>query len=641
MKIRNIRIMSFLLVFLLMFTTVISGCSSTESGESINESGVDISDVVSRDSSASDTESGESSIEDSSDESIDDSSSANESDKDDSSSDESKPDTSKPDTSKPDDSEPDVSEPDVSTPVEPEPVEPTDIEKLGGYENVNLTYTFNYANSNMGRHSQSDFMPYVAYLDKNGNIQDYFFDSYLFLPRTGFGPSGASMHANLSNPTKAIDWTAYVNDTFASGYNVSALNSAFGKVKTTLGDSDKNAGVFFTILYPSKTATSFGTLGGRSLNFSKIEDRKYAIKWMIDEQIQKFQSSNCENLELVGFYWLEEYLVDSGDDVLLKYASDYLHSKGLTFIWIPWYEADGYKRHKQLGFDVTCMQPNLFFLGYTDPNRVTTSAQLSNKYNMCMEMELDYNVSKPYYYNRYLYYLEGGMKTGMMEKVKMYYQDTAVGVYYDACYSKDSLFRSVYDLTYKYAKGTLTQSDINYHRPAGQDDNFVKDIEFDKILNGADWISIGKTYTGCKSYTDGNGMGYQNVSGNELTDGKIAKTELSTDWFAFHNSIRDREGRFSITIDLGKVTSGISHFAAHFDNKHKYAIGSPLDIKIYTSTDGVNFKYYGTPELVLDPNYSAFYLNGSDVSARYVKLSIGRSDKAYIFCSEFLVGVDK
>jgi hypothetical protein len=287
------------------------------------------------------------------------------------------------------------------------------------------------------------------------------------------------------------------------------------------------------------------------------------------------------------------------------------------------------------------MQPNLFFLGYTDPNRVTTSAQLSNKYNMCMEMELDYNVSKPYYYNRYLYYLEGGMKTGMMEKVKMYYQDTAVGVYYDACYSKDSLFRSVYDLTYKYAKGTLTQADIDKVRPKGVEDNVVSDVRFDKIMEKAKWVSIGKSYTGCRSYTDGNGMGYQDVSGRELTDGIIASEELSTDWFAFHKTIRDNSGRFSITVDLGKLTEGIKHFAAHFDNKQLYAIGTPLDIKIYTSRDGNRFDYYGTADLILDPNYSAFYLSGNEVSARYVKLSIGDSDKQFIFCSEFLVGVDK
>jgi len=223
----------------------------------------------------------------------------------------------------------------------------------------------------------------------------------------------------------------------------------------------------------------------------------------------------------------------------------------------------------------------------------------------------------------------------------MYYQDTAPGVYYRACYSKNSIFRAVYDLTYKYAKGTLSQSDIDNWKPDGMEDNFVDDIEFDKILKKAEWISYGKSYSGCKSYTNGSNTGYHNISGKELTDGIIADEELSTDWFAFHNSIRDSNGKFSITIDLGETRSDISHFAAHFDNKQLYAIGAPMGISIYTSKDGKSFTYYGSPELVLDQEYSAFYMKGNEVTARYIKLSIDSSDKNFIFCSEFLVGVDK
>ncbi len=626
------RIIPFLLLYSLLFTYMFSGCVSDETSGSSEDVSLNSFTDSSNDASINASTSDGSSRDESS---LDESTSAESSD------------TSEPETSSPDESLPDEKPSD--NPSDKPSENPSDtpsnklstIERLGGYENLNLTYTFRYYNSDRGRHTESDFMPYVAYLDKNGNIKDYFFDSYLFLPCVGAGPSGASMHADLSNPTKAKDWIAYVDDTFAVNANVSALNSAFGKVKSQLGDSDKKAGVFFTLLYPSRTATNFGTLGGKSLNFSKTADRKYAIKWMIDEQIKKLEQTNCKNLELVGFYWLEEYLVEEGDAELLKYASEYLHSKGLKFIWIPWYRADGYTRHEDFGFDVTAMQPNLFWLGFTDPYRVTDSAELSKKYGMCMEMELDFNVSQEYYFNRYLYYLEGGMTSGMMDEVKMYYQDTGPGVYYSACYSNNSLYRSVYDLTYKYANGTLTQADIDKVRPKGVEDNVVSDVRFDKIMEKAKWVSIGKSYTGCRSYTDGNGMGYQDVSGKELTDGIIASEELSTDWFAFHKTIRDNSGRFSITVDLGKLTEGIKHFAAHFDNKQLYAIGTPLDIKIYTSRDGNRFDYYGTADLILDPNYSAFYLSGEEVSARYVKLSIGDSDKQFIFCSEFLVGVDK
>jgi len=513
-------------------------------------------------------------------------------------------------------------------------------EDMGGYENLCLTYTFRTSNSyDYGRHYEKDLMPYVSYIDKSGNIKDYFFDSYLFLPCMDFGPSGARMHVDVNNPTKAIDWTAYVEDTFYQGANVDALETAFGKAKDALDDSDKKAGVFFTILYPCANATNFGTLGGKKLNFSKTEDRKYAIKWIIDEQIKLFNEGNYNNLELVGFYWLEEFLVNDDDVELFQYASEYLHSKGLKFIWIPWYQADGFAKWKTLGIDVACMQPNQYWMGYFDPNRVTTSANISKKHGMGMEIELDARVTQDDYYNRYLDYLEGGLETGMMNGVKMYYQDGKPAVYYQAANSSDERYRSVYDLTYKYAKGTLTKEDITAVRP-DIDSNYVDDIDFTEsiLLSGITWFSIGKSYTGCASYVDGNGMAYQDVDGKELTDGIIAKEAVSTDWHAFHTSIRDRDWRMSVIIDLGETRDDITNFAAHFDNRQEYGIGAPTNILLYYSVDGENYRYINAVDLIMDSTDSCINYKCSPITARYIKLSFVPADKGFVFCSEFLVG---
>ncbi len=364
---------------------------------------------------------------------------------------------------------------------------------LCGYENVCLTYTFDLYGRNFGRHEASDLIPYVGYVDANGNVSDYFFDSYLFLPCNSIGPSGAPMHASSEKPTVASDWIAYVDDTFAEGYNVDALEEAFGTVKTSLNDdSDKKAGVFFSILYPTKTSVSFGNLGGRNLNFSIHEDRKYAIKWLIDEQIERFAENNYENLDLVGFYWLEEYLMNcefTDEDIeLFNYASDYLHSKGLKFIWIPWYKAFGTERTDELGIDVACMQPNMYFMSTADYNRVKSSIQFSQAHGLCMEMEIDvgalYNEE---YFNRYLQYLEDGMELGAMNSVKMYYQDKKTAVYYNAHTGKAPYGRIIYDLTYKYAKGTLTKFDINIARG---DSSLLGDVNADGEIDKYDYIFV-------------------------------------------------------------------------------------------------------------------------------------------------------
>jgi len=515
---------------------------------------------------------------------------------------------------------------------------------LCGYENVCLTYTFRYSRGDKGRHYEADLLPYTAYLDQNGNVKDFFFDSYLFLPCMDFGPSGARMHLDESNPTKAIDWTAYVDDTFAKDANVDALEAAFGKTKAALNDTDSKAGVFFTLLYPGKQATNFGTLGGKSLNFSKMEDRKYAIKWMIDEQITRFEAAGYDHLDLVGFYWLEEYIASGDDKELLNFASDYLHSKGLKFIWIPWYQASGYQNWQSYGFDVACMQPNLMWMGYNDPSRVKTSIALSEQYGLSMEMECDGKVYTDEYFDRYLNYLGGGLNSSMMGAVKMYYQDGKTAVYYQACHSKDARFRSVYDLTYKYAKKTLTQADIDAVRPEQSDKGYtiVDDIGLDSLKSDkVNWISIGKPYDACQSFIDGNGMAYQQVDGKELTDGILATEELSTDWHAFHHSLTDRDGRFSVTIDLGETRNDLTHFYAHFDNRLENGIGAPTGLILSVSENGKIFRSLTKPAMIMDDTNSCIRFETEPVSARYVKLSFTITGGAFVFCSEFLVGAKK
>ncbi len=514
---------------------------------------------------------------------------------------------------------------------------------LCGYENVCLTYTFRTSGYNNGRHYTDDLMPYTAYLDANGNIKDFFFDSYLFLPCLDYGPSGARMHVDVNNPTKAQDWTAYVNDTFASGANVDALEDAYGRTKAALNDTQSKAGVFFTILYPCRNAYNFGTLGGRSLNFSLTADRKYAIKWMIDEQISRFRQAGYNNLDLVGFYWLEEFLVEEADVQLIQYASEYLHSKGLKFIWIPWYQSNGHTRWQSLGFDVACMQPNLMWMSYHDPDRVKTSISISEQYGMGMELEIDLRVTQDDYFNRYLDYLDGGITSNMKNGVKMYYQDGKPAVYYTACHSQNARLRLVYDLTYKYAKGTLTQYDISSVRPGNVGNNYVDDIDLDNLMSvDVDWISVGKEYYGCASFVDGSGAPYQNVDGKELTDGKLAYEELSTDWHAFHISLTDGNGRMSATIDLGEIRTDLTHFAAHFDNRLKHGIGAPVNIEISISNDAQTYYTLASPNLTLDTTNSCFkYESDEPVTARFVKMAFDVDSRYFIFCSEFLVGVRK
>ncbi|MPM26619.1 hypothetical protein SDC9_73123 [bioreactor metagenome] len=82
---------------------------------------------------------------------------------------------------------------------------------------------------------------------------------------------------------------------------------------------------------------------------------------------------------------------------------------------------------------------------------------------MCVEMEIDYrSITQSEWRARYIAYLRGGVKTGYMKDgIKMYYQDGAPGVFYDAYESGDPLVRAIYDNTYLFSKSRLTEEIID------------------------------------------------------------------------------------------------------------------------------------------------------------------------------------
>ena len=235
---------------------------------------------------------------------------------------------------------------------------------LYGIHNINLTYTFATRATNWGRHTKDSLLHDVGYYDRSGKLVDTFMDAYLFLPCVTYGPSGGTMYES-SNPAKAGDWISYLDDLFEDGYNVSALNSAVAEVGQQLGMPDYKVKVFFTILFPHDGQTNFGSLDGKNnLDFSDQADRKAAVDWLMDEEIRRFEAGNYAHLELVGFYWFEEYLTYAFENALslVQHFNGRVHDKGYKSIWIPYYRASGYNHCKEYGFDVVCMQPNLMWM---------------------------------------------------------------------------------------------------------------------------------------------------------------------------------------------------------------------------------------------------------------------------------------
>lgn len=318
-------------------------------------------------------------------------------------------------------------------------------------------YGYGSTHEESGLITPEEFLPYVAYLDTEGAVTDTMFDGFLFLPYTRFNYSTEARNAN--------GWHYYVDDVYYPGRNMEALNTAVGTVKNALGRSDYKVAVYTSILYTFQKTNDdppkpnvFGDIDGDGADedITKLEDRKKAIKWIMDEEINRFRAGGYGNLDFKGFYWFEEH-VDYSDPhelTLIRFASDYAHSLGVKLFWIPYQLASGYADWKALGFDMACMQPNYMFHAENTSAVLYSNAEKTRLLGMCVEMELT-GVTNRSNAQRFEEYMIAGAQTGYMNSVKVYYQDGVPGAFSQACYSDDEFTRKVYDDLYLYAKEKL------------------------------------------------------------------------------------------------------------------------------------------------------------------------------------------
>ncbi len=342
-------------------------------------------------------------------------------------------------------------------------IEPSE-ELLNGSKDLCLLYHHN----GMAGYTVEDLIPYVAYVDKEGNPKDIMFDSALFLYSTGTMPSGGSAHEG----SYKSDWEWCVEDLFKPNYNLNALDKAVGQVKEALSlDDDYKYNVTLTLYNPYAHVTDFGDVDGDGVseNMSVYENRVKALNWYIDLLNQRFQAANFQNIQLVGYYWWDEYVdyADPNAEKMLNSVSEKVHSLGKDFFWIPWFTAPGFSDWSQYGFDVACMQPNYVFS--TDPSysNIINCEKYTEMYGMGVEIETwEACLSDKVFYERYMEYIAAGAEYGYMnDTVCMYYQ--SFFTFRDAANSDNLMARSVYDITYQFIKGQVQ------HTPNG-----INDISF-------------------------------------------------------------------------------------------------------------------------------------------------------------------
>jgi len=291
---------------------------------------------------------------------------------------------------------------------------------------------------------------YVAHVNADGVPDDWFFDTVLILALTG--ESQRSFEPNYGNgPGLAEDWRYYLDNRLFGGLSEMAeLEKAVDATSKALSDPAHTIRVVIGIPYPDPRATQFGDLDGKSLDFSRCEDRAAAVRWYLREVSRRWTSSHFEHLRLAGFYWVREEAPEP-DRPLLKLVSNLVGSQLLPFYWIPYFGSEGGSKWRELGFDIAIQQPNYFFYE-VPPERIREAAKFAFDQRMGVEMEMDRRVTKSdERRERYLRYLDGGVDIGYLHSgILAWYDDFAL---LECGQSKDLALRKVYDETHRFVTG--------------------------------------------------------------------------------------------------------------------------------------------------------------------------------------------
>lgn len=295
-------------------------------------------------------------------------------------------------------------------------------------------------------------LPYVAYLDEEGNITDTFMDGFVLSNGEDLPSKSKVAEASYKK-----DWDHLFNCLFNGPTGMNHVEEVVGTVKDALNKPDYKVQIYLSLFPIRDTVTDFGDVDGDGISedLTKAEDRRKVLEWFTDLCLEEFASRGYKNLELGGFYWGIEAIGYWRDDShLVKETADVIHDRGSQLLWIPYYVANRYYTGYELGFDLVCMQPNVMFTGDVPLWQFTHTAEVSKQTHMSVEIEHSYQaLSDPHFVRNYMLYLYYGAVTGYDEGVRIYYDDR--DNFAQMARSDLPLCRMQYESTYRFAKGTL------------------------------------------------------------------------------------------------------------------------------------------------------------------------------------------
>lgn len=269
--------------------------------------------------------------------------------------------------------------------------------------------------------TEVQFLPYVVHKHADGH-KDWLFDGFLFLEfADGKGNAYATGYAKKY--AKKTEWLWLLDRIFEKSKALSALDLCIQSQKKIIGKPGFRHQIVLGLPMPHPSQKDWGDLDGHTMDFSKRQDQLAVLHWYIQELTTRFKQRKYKNLELAGFYWVEEDIIACKD--LTVPLSDYIHSMNKKFYWIPYWKARGFDRWKDLGFDIAYQQPNHFFQTTVPDERLDEACDTAYKYNMGLEMEFDQRAlfeASNSFYNRFVAYINS------FEKHRVF-QDASIAYY--------------------------------------------------------------------------------------------------------------------------------------------------------------------------------------------------------------------
>lgn len=264
---------------------------------------------------------------------------------------------------------------------------------------------------------------YVTWTNPVTRLEEWLFDGFLFIEFSdGRGREYAAGYTH--NPARQLEWRWLLERNFSTTNALGALDDAVGQAIARLGKPPVPRQVVLTLPEPIRGQTNWGIVAGKNLDFQLSSDRITACKWHMDQGMELWRNAKLKHLRLAGFYWVAEQATHAQD--ILPPIAKALHQRELRFYWIPYWNANGAARWRELGFDFAWQQPNHFFHPDKVPDeRLGIATKFARTHGLGLEFEADARaISQPQNFRPRLHaYLDAFARDGVKTNASVAYYE--------------------------------------------------------------------------------------------------------------------------------------------------------------------------------------------------------------------------